>query len=156
MHPQHRHANMNDREFKAAYITSPYYWVPWEKISQYMDICPIFHSEILLQEFSNLSTFSSAFRFSMSAANELKNGSCILQGSVSAGSEVLITGKWTIHYYWPASPKCKSQLAVAQPHENASCWWTLSLPSDTCMNSHENDHFNILLTFFCVMISSWV
>ena len=36
------------------------------------------------------SLFSSSFRFSMTIVNELKNGSCILIGSVSARSEVFI------------------------------------------------------------------
>ena len=101
-----------------------------------------FHNTWIFVQYSTLK-ICCRIRFSMSAANELKNGSCIFQGSVSAGSEVLITGKWTIHYYWPASPKCKSQLAVAHLHENTGCWWTPSLPSDTCMQRHENHHFII-------------
>ena len=34
------HTNMNDREFNAAYITSPYYGVPPVKISLYMYVFP--------------------------------------------------------------------------------------------------------------------
>ena len=59
--------------------------------------------------------FLSAFCFSMTTVNELKNGSCILPGSISPGSDILSRGKWTKHYDWLSSLKCKSQLAVAQP-----------------------------------------
>ena len=154
-------ADMSDWEFKAARSTSPYYGVPQVKISQYMCICPILLSESLLFEFLNLfywgpkAPFSSAFHFSLAAAHELKNQrklhfarKCLVR------NVVLSMGKWTKHYNWPASWKCKSQPAVAQPEENASCWRTLSLPSDTHMHRHENYHFIILITFFGRMISS--
>ena len=45
------HADMNEWECKAVYITSPYSGVSPVKISQYMDICPIFLSEGLVYEF---------------------------------------------------------------------------------------------------------
>ena len=45
--------------------------------------------------------FSSAVWFSVTAANELKNGSCILPGSVSSGSAALSMGKWIKRYNWP-------------------------------------------------------
>ena len=89
--------------------------------------------------------FSTAFHFGMTAANELKNGSCILPGSVLAESEVLSMGKWTKHYDWPASLKCKSRLAVAQPQESVICWRTLSLPLNTGTHRYEHDHFIIYL-----------
>ena len=41
---------------------------------------------------------------------ELKNGSCILSGSVSAGSEILSMGKWTKCYDCPISLKCKKPI----------------------------------------------
>ena len=46
----------------------------------------------------------------------------------SPESEVLSAGKWTKSYDWPASLKCKSRLAVAQPQQNTSFWQTLYLP----------------------------
>ena len=100
------------------------------------------------------SLFSSAFHFGMSAANKLNNGSCILPGSVLPGRDIWSTGKWTKHYDWSTSLNYQSWLAVAQPQENAGCWWNLSLPPDTCMHKQENDHF-ILFTFFGTMVSSW-
>ena len=156
-------ADMKNREFNTAYTTSLYYGVPRMKISQDMDICLIFLSESLLYEFLNLSTGGWGPHYCqppvsiMTATNELKNGSCISPGCIPTKSDILSTGKWTKHYDWPTSFKCKSWLAVAQPQENASCWWTLSLPPDTRMHKHENDHFIILLYlhFFGIMISSW-
>ena len=46
------HADMNDWEFKAAYMTS-YHGLFQVKISQLIDICLIFLSESLLYEFLN-------------------------------------------------------------------------------------------------------
>ena len=66
--------------------------------------------------------FSPAFHFGKITANVLKNGSCISTESVSAGSEELSVGKWTMLYDWPASLKCQCQLAVTvKQQENASC-----------------------------------
>ena len=73
-----------------------------------------------------------------------------------------LTRKWHIKHrkmngQWLAcSFKMQKLMAVAQPAENAHCWWTLSLPLDThkhiCMKM---TIFVISLTFFmCVMISS--
>ena len=88
--------------------------------------------------------FPSAVHFSMTSVNELKNGSCILERNVLAGSEVLSAWKGTKRYTWPVFLKCTSRLAVAQTQENAGCWQTLSLPPDTRTHRHENNQFTYL------------
>ena len=62
------------------------------------DTCPMLFSNSALRDFESFdwwawAPFLSAFCLSMIAANELKNGSCILPGSISAESEVLRVGK---------------------------------------------------------------
>ena len=80
--------------------------------------------------------FSSAFHFRMTAANELKKGSCVWPES-----DVLSTGKWMECYNWPAFSECKSQLVLAQPNRNAGCWPTLSPIPQILVHGHENEHF---------------
>ena len=121
-----------------------YYGELWVTISQHMYICPILLSESLLYEFLNLSTGGHRPRFCQPSASTwsqwMKNGSCILPGSVSQGRDILSKGKWAKHYDWPASLKCRSWLAAAQPQENVGCW-QIPPPPDTHMHRHENDHF---------------
>ena len=63
---------------------------------------------------------------------------------------ILSAGKWSKHYKWPTSFKWKSWLVVVQPQENASCWCTPSLPPDTCVQTHENEHFILLFPFIYI------
>ena len=113
--------------------------------------------------------FSSAFRLSTTPANELKNGSCILSGSISALSE----GKWTKGYKWPASLKCIYATWLWHNHKKMPVVeGTLSLPLHTSMHRHENGHLIIYILWRndftlgviaqymiyhdqCVMVSLW-
>ena len=142
---------MNNREFNATHITSSYYGISQVKFSQYVCICLTFHSESLCMNLwiSLLVAEDPVFvslPFGMTAANELRNGSCILPGNVSPGSDILSDGNWTKCFDWRAALKWKSWLAVAQPQENAGCLQTLSISPDTCTHWHKNDPF-ILFTF---------
>ena len=149
-----------DGEFKAAYIRSPCFGVPQVKIS----IGGYLSSSLLWK-----SVVSTSFWILLLGAEGPMFVSRLLwqdrcesteewklhfAGKCLGRTRVLRVGKWTKRCDWCASLKCKSRLAVAQPQENASCYRTLSLPSDTRIHMHENDHF-IIYFFFGVMISSW-
>ena len=92
------HANMNDIELNAAYITLV--TASWSRMSD--DFTSKFVRDSSLKSvvwvFQTFywwlrARFSSTFR--MTPANEPKNGNCILPGSVLQGSDELSMGKWT-------------------------------------------------------------
>ena len=97
------HADMINWEFKAAYSMSLSHGVPWGEdftTHGYLSDIPLSKSVVWVFESFHWRLrvlFLSAFCFSMTPANELKKGSFVLPGSVSAGSEVLSMGKWTQH-----------------------------------------------------------
>ena len=143
------HTNMNDWEFKAAYMKSLYYGVPQVKISKYMDFCPICLSESLLYEFLIFLLVTEApvfislpLRLDRCKWTEVQWKLHFARKSLGRKSSTKC-GKWTKPYDRHASLKCKSRLAVAQPQKIASCWQTLSLHSETQTHRHENNHFII-------------
>ena len=140
------HSDMNNRGLNASYITSQYYGGPWVKIPQYMYICPTVFSESLSFWVFPLvaeAPFSSAYTFSRTTANKLKNAHCVLL------RKDLRARKWSKQYDWPACLKCNSQLALAQPPECASYWQILSLLLDSSTHGHEKDYFIISCLFVC-------
>lgn len=123
------HTKMNGKELNAAHMhtlhLSLHYGVTGVKISQwfvgysFLKVCcrsfGIFPLVAKGPTFVNLQL----------AANKLINGNCLLPER-----DILSVGKWTKCNNWPTFLKCRSQLAVARPQENAGCSWTLSLPQD--------------------------
>ena len=145
-------ANKNNREFNAAYITSPYYGVPRVKISQYMDIRFIFFSESLLYELLNLCTGGQRPRFHQPSASawpqrtnwRMEAAFCqevpppevmylVQENELSATTGPLLQNA-KANWLWHNHKK------IPDPGR-----LSLSLPLDTHMHRHENDHFILLL-----------
>ena len=148
---------MNDRELNAAYFALLYYDVPQVKISQYMYLSNIPVKSVVRVfepfDWQPRALFSSAFCFGLTAANKLKNGSCILPGNVSPGKDIYCEKTnqtlWLAHFFKTQKPSgCGTTTRKCQLLMD-----TLSLPMDTHMRRHKNDHWIIL--FYLHTLAYW-
>ena len=109
---------MNDRKLNTAYITSPYY------------VVMLYHNTIWYSSL-NFLIFLLVAKGPIYLGLPLPHdcSECAEEWKLHSTRKWLImVGKWTKHFNWPASSKCKSWLAWAQTHKKMPVADRLSPP----------------------------
>ena len=145
-------AYMSDREANTANITPCMVYLGWGFHNTWVPV-RVFLFESLLYELWNLCAGGHGCVF---VSLLLKHDSSESAKEWKLPGSVLNTGKWNESYDWSACSKCRSWLAVAQPHKIASCWWTLSCPQDTGTHRHENEFLKWFINLYLFVCNDFI